>query len=221
VKSGKLSAFAARPVYAPPGEYLDLVPASHGARWAGVPALSALEKTSFRSANFNHWAFLDVNRHRREDALTCISSRPTEYANTVWAGLVQLFGPSTRWHPRDDRRGSPHFEHRRVLGGYEAAYNALLHGLPFAPVGLYLLLPWPLIWIGRRAFVNARSRVLVRRARAALLVFSLVQIVYLVVTSALFTIGESARYRYQVEPQIWLSVTLWAGAAWSRLRSWR
>jgi hypothetical protein len=221
VESGKLSAFAARDVYAPPGEYLDLVPASHGARWAGVPALSALAKTSFHSANFNHWAFLDVNRHRREDALTCISSRPSEYASTVWAGLVQLFGPSTRWHPRDDRRGSPHFEHRRVLGGYETAYNALFHRLPFAPVGLYLLLPWPLFWIGRRALVNARSRVLVRRARAALLVFCLLQIVYLVVTSALFSIGESARYRYQVEPQIWLLVTLWAGAAWSRLRSWR
>jgi hypothetical protein len=221
VKSGKLSAFATRHVYAPPGEYLDLVPASHGAPWVDVPALSALEKTSFHSANFNHWAFLDVNRHRRDDALTCITSRPTEYASTVWSGLIQLFGPSTRWHPRDKGRGSPHFEHRRVLGGYEAAYNTLLHRLPFAPVGLYVLLPWPLVWIGRRTWVNARSRVLVRRARAALLGFSLLQIVYLVVTSALFTIGESARYRYQVEPQIWLAVTLWAGAAWSRLRSRR
>lgn len=217
VKSGKLSPFAAHHVYAPPGEYLGLVPASHGARYAGVPSLTELEKPTLHSANFNHWVLLEVNRRRRDDALAVIAARPGEYAATVWDGLVQLFGPSTRWHPRDEHPGSPHFQHRRVLGGYESLYNAAFHGLPFAPVGVYLLLPWPLLWIGRRAFSDWKSGVRVKRARVALLAFSLLQIAYLVATSALFTIGESARYRYQVEPQIWLCVALAAGAAWSRL----
>jgi hypothetical protein len=218
LKSGKLSAFAARHVYAPPGEYLDLVPASRGAAWADVPALTALEKTSFHAANFNHWVFLDVNRHRRDDALTCIAARPREYASTVWAGLVQLFGPSTRWHPRDEHPGSPHYEHRRVLGGYESVYQAVFHTLPLAPAGVYLLLPWPLVWAGRRAFVLSRGGSNVKHARAALLIFLVFQIVYLVATSAFFTIGESARYRYQVEAPIWLLFALAFQALFLRRR---
>lgn len=218
VNSGKLSPFAARHVYAPPAEYLELVPASHGARWAGVPALTALDKPSYRSANFNHWVFLHVNRHRRDDALACIAARPSEYARTVWAGLAQLFGPSTRWHPRDAQAGSAHAEHRRVLGSFENPYNAVVHAFPLAPVGLYLLLPGPLVWATRRAFVLARSGSVVKRARAALLAFLVLQIVYLVVTSALFTIGESARYRYQIEALIWLLCALAVQALFHRPR---
>jgi uncharacterized membrane protein len=52
------------------------------------------------------------------------------------------------------------------------------------------------------------------------LAFALLQITWVTLTSALFSFGETARYRHQVEALIWL-VTACAIAEWLRRRSSR
>ena len=213
VAEHKLSPFAELGVYSGPGAYLPFFPPHIDGR---SPILDALERPTFHSANFNHWVMIPVMKTRSHDAAVYLHELPFAYLATVWRGLVQFIGPATRWHPRTGKPGSPHYRHAQVLGAYEAAYNACVHW----GWGLYALLPVPYLWACRKVARSARAVGRVRKARSAVLAFALLQIAFIVVTSALFTIGESARYRHQVEALIWLVVAL-AVAEWFRHRSRR
>jgi hypothetical protein len=136
-----------------------------------------------------------------------LRQRPLEYVQTVLTkSLPQAFSPSTLWHPRRGTPESPHHQHRQLLGAYEDAFNQVVHQTILPPVGLYALLPLFLAWIARRGWLLMRAGS-DRRAMGALWYFCLLQIGYLVPVIALLTWGENARYRYIVEPFIWLIVT--------------
>jgi hypothetical protein len=208
VAEHELSRFAEIGVFSGPAAYTPFFPPHTDGR---SPILDELERPTFHSSNFNHWVMLPVMRERRKDALVYLRERSFDYAATALHNVRVLFGPATRWHPRTGKPGSPHYGHAKVLGGYENAYNSLVHwGL-----GLYALLPFACVWAARTVLRAGRSREPVRRARAAALAFALLQIGFVVVTSALFTFGETARYRHQVEGLIWLvaagAVTAWLG----------
>ncbi|HEX5098268.1 MAG TPA: hypothetical protein VFV94_02160 [Polyangiaceae bacterium] len=203
IAEGKLSPLAGLHVYSGPAAYLPYFPAREDGR---SPVLDRLERPTFHSPNFNHPLMIDVMKRRRDDALAYLALRPRAYASTVLLGLEQFFGPTTEWHPHDKRPDSPHANHDRVVGAYADFYNGAVHRLFAKPVGLYVFLPLFLVLPLARLRATVRSRVRHLRARAAVLAFALVQLGYVALTSALFTIGESARYRYQVEPLIWLLV---------------
>jgi hypothetical protein len=188
-------------VFSAPQAYLPFFPPHTDGR---SPILDELERPTFHSSNFNHWVMLRVMPERRGDALAYLSARPFDYAGTAFRNLRALFGPATRWHPRTGKPGSPHYEHARVLGRYENAYNSLVH----FGWGMYVLLPLPCVWAARKVARGARSQQPARRARAIVLAFALLQIAYVTLTSALLTFGETARYRHQVEALIWLLAAL-------------
>ncbi|MBI4266447.1 MAG: class I SAM-dependent methyltransferase [Acidobacteria bacterium] len=202
IADGTLSPLAAVNVYAGPREYLPYFETSESSAWP--PQLSLLERPSVGAENYNHWLFLEVSRRRRADALYYLRTRPREYAATVLTGVRDVFTPSTEWHPLDTTDESPHAQHRQLLGGYEALYNRVVHGVPAAPVGLYLFLPLILAWTARRVWVLVRSGDADAAARGALFAWCLFQIAFVVAASSVFTFRESARYRFQVEPAIWL-----------------
>jgi hypothetical protein len=206
IEDGRLSPFAGVNVYAGPRDYLRFFDDAEDPDWPRQ--LTDLERPSIGAPNYNHWLFLVVNRARRADALRYVAERPVEYAATAGLGLKDFFTASTAWHPLDATGGSPHERHRQVLGGYESLFNRLVHGFPFAPVGVYLFLPVVMVWTGVRARRLLRSGPSNTRALGALLVFCLFQIGYVVAASSLFTFRESARYRFQVEPLIWLITAL-------------
>lgn len=203
IAKGTISPLAGLHVYSGPAAYLAYFPARADGR---SPVLDRLERPTVHSPNYNHPLMIDVMKRRRDDALAYLAARPGDYAATVWLGLQQFFGPTTEWHPHDKRPDSPHHVHDRVLGGYADFYNGVVHRWFASPVGLYAFLPLFLVLPLRRLRATWRSRVRYRRARAAVLAFAVVQLGYVTVTSVLFTIGESARYRYQVEALIWLLV---------------
>jgi hypothetical protein len=202
MREGKLSAFAATSVYAPPREYARFFATPDHDRWP--PQLIRLEHPSVAAPNFNHWWLLEVHRARRADVLYYLRDRPLDYARNVTAGLRDLFGPSTAWHPRDGTPASPHFQHRQVLGRYETWFIRLVHSVPVVPIGLYILVPVLLVWASALSWRLVRSGDPTMRARGALLIFCLFQIVYVVAASSMLTFLESARYRFQVEWAIWL-----------------
>lgn len=202
MRAGQLSPFAATSVYAPPREYARFFATPDHDRWP--PQLTRLEHPNAPAPNFNHWWLLEVHRARRADVLYYLRDRPLDYARNVAAGLRDLFGPSTAWHPRDGTPASPHFQHQQVLGGYEAWFNRLLHSLPVAPIGLYIFLPIIVVWALALAWKLLRASGPANRARAALLIFCVFQIVYVVAASSMLTFLESARYRFQIEWAIWL-----------------
>jgi hypothetical protein len=205
IEQRRLSPYAAVSVYAAPREYVPFFGSPDRAGWA--PQLTRLEQPTTGAPNYNHWFLLEAHRARMRDAWTYLESRPLDYAGTVMDGVRDMFGPSTEWHPRDRTDRSPHARHRQVLGRYEAIYTRVVHAVPTAPFGLYVFLPFVMAWtLWRvRQLVGSGDRVEV--ARGALLGFCIVQIGYVVAASTMLTHLEMARYRFQVEPFIWLLAT--------------
>jgi hypothetical protein len=204
VQQGKLSPFADMRFAAPPRDFLPYFNTTENERWP-QHQLTELERPSNGAPNYNHWFFLEVNQWRRQDALYCLSHRPRQYIRTVFGrSLPQAFSPSTLWHPYSGKPSSPHYEHQQVLGGYEDAYNTVVHRLFLAPVGFYIFFPLCLGWIIKSAWPLLRSAREEERAVGALWYFCVLQILYLVAVIALLTWGENARYRYIIEPLIWL-----------------
>jgi 4-amino-4-deoxy-L-arabinose transferase-like glycosyltransferase len=212
IEEGKLSPFAAVSVDAGPREYLPFFATSERGEWPHQ--LNLLERPSVNAANYNHWFFLEVNRRRQADAFYYVRTRPMDYIATVLEGLGDIFTPSTEWHPLDKTDASPHHQHRQVLGRYEAFYNRFVHGFPVAPIGLYAFLPLVGVWTFRRAWSLTRTGDTDSTARSALLFFCLFQIAFVVAASSLFSSRESPRYRYQIEPMIWLTTALSLASLW-------
>jgi hypothetical protein len=198
-------------VYSGPAAYLRFFPPQRDDR---SPVLDEPERPTVHAPNYNHWVMIPVMAQRRDDAFVYLAERPLDYFRTAWQGMLQVLGPTTEWHPRHGKPGSAHFDHERLLGPYASVYNGILHAGP----GIYALLPLPLAWGVGTVLARARTRVRYRSARTALLAFALVQIDYVLTTSSLFTIGESARYRHEVEALIWLVVAMAVVAAVRRHR---
>ncbi|HEX2732188.1 MAG TPA: hypothetical protein VHM70_11295 [Polyangiaceae bacterium] len=225
VLQGKLSPFSEISVFAPPKNYLGLLPDLPTFPW---PTTNELERPSVGAGNFNHGLYLEVNKRRKADAATFMSERPADYLrNVLTKSLPQFFEPTTHWHPKDKEASSPHSQHRRVLGGFENAYNWLLHqSIPLvAPFGLYCALPLVLVWVFWRVakhlivHFRARDSAPSQRLEPGLLLagYLAFQIVFVAAPSVLFTLGECARYRYMVEAMIWL-LTAWLVEAGLKLR---
>jgi hypothetical protein len=215
IAQGKLSPLAALDVFAGPREYLPFFPSPNNPKYP--PELSRLERPTNGAPNFNHWFYVEAMPKRQQDAFVYLREKPLGYVQTVLRGVRDFFGATTRWHPREGSgKVTPHDAHRVLLGGYERAYNALLHGLPFPPVGWYLFLPFPLVWASLRARALRRAGDGTEREQGALLCFLLCQVVYVTAASTLFTYQESSRYRYQIEPFIWLLAAFTLVGAWRR-----
>jgi hypothetical protein len=203
IAEGKLSRYASVNVFAGPRAYLPFFESTDNPAYP--PELSLLERPTNGAPNYNHWFFLAAMPDRRHDAWVSVTARPGSYLRTVGRGFIDFFSPTTRWHPGERaHRATPHDAHRSVLGGYEAAYNAVLHAVPFPPFGLYLLLPLVLHSAVRRVRALRAASDGASRAAAGALIFVLFQVTYAITVSTLFSFKESARYRYQIEPLLWL-----------------
>lgn len=202
IAEGRLSPFAAVSPYAPPRDYARYFGPSELPGWP--TQVTSLDRATVGEPNFNHWFILGAQRVRERDVAEYLWQHPLGYAANVWAGMIALFGPTTEWHPRTGDPASPHAGHRQLLGRYEAAYNAVLHRTALAPVGVYVLLPLVLISTALQAVDSWRRGDGPNRARSAVLAFCVFQIVFVVVVSSMATFLESSRYRFQVEPFIWI-----------------
>jgi hypothetical protein len=213
IRQGKLSPFAAINVYAPPSAYLALVPK----REYPWPGSNELVRPSLGVPNYNHGLFLEVNDARRKDVAYFLETRPLDYLKRVFTkNLPSLFHPTTHWHPQDHLPVSPHRQHRAVLGGYERIFDRVVHGWPVPQVGLYVFLPFFLGWAAWSAASQLRSTDRSRFAQGALLGFCALQILFVVSASSLFTSWETSRYRYSIEPCIWVVVAAALRAAYVR-----
>lgn len=207
VREGRISPYAELSVFSAPRAYLRFFDGAESDRY---PELNALERPTIGSPNYNHWVFLEVNPARAADARTYLRERPLDYLDTVLGtNLPKFFGPTTRWHPHDPKPGSPHYAHRQVLGGYERVYDAVMHDLPFSPAGIYVFLPLLLFASARRAVALFRTRGETIPVEALILAFLVFQVVFVTAVSVAFTFGESARYRFLIEPLIFVLLIAW------------
>lgn len=206
IREGKLSAFASVDIFVGPRGYLPFFETSQNDRWPAM--MNRLENPTTGAPNFNHWFFLEMNQKRRDDALFYLKERPLEYVGTATETVRRLFQPSTEWHPHDKSERGSHFQHRKVLGRYERLYNEVVHSFPVRPVGLYAFLPFAMVWAFGRAAALVRRRSADTVASGALLFFCLIHILFIVSVTALFSFGDTARYRFEIESMIWLVIAL-------------
>ena len=215
ILDGKLSPYALINVYAAPNEY-DQFFSDARYPWPGT---NELVRPSVGEGNFNHGLFLEVNRARRADAMYFIQTRPDEYVRRVLTqNLPSLFHPTTHWHPADVNPGSPHDGHRAVLGRYEQLYDQVVHSWPIPGVGLYVFLPPFIVWALWRSLTLLGASDPQTRAAAMLLGFCVFQIAFVVAASSMFTAWETSRYRYSIEPCIWVVVVVGLRAAYHKVR---
>lgn len=207
IREGKTSPLSAINVFAPPAAYAKHI-AVETYPW---PGSNEWVKPSNGAPNYNHGLFLVANPLRKQDSAYYIRQRPTDYLRVVSRlGVPQFFSPSTLWHPGERRDNSPHAGHHAALGSYETSYNWVLHAaIPgLAPVGLYALVPLVVLagmWHGLEAWRCSRREASDdARAQACLWWFLVFQVVFVTSVSCLFALGESARYRFMVEANIWL-----------------
>jgi hypothetical protein len=202
----RLSPFATLSPYAGPREYLRVFTGGPSRDWPSQ--MTELDRPTVHAPNFNHWVILEANRQRNADAFYYLRTQPIEYATRALQGLRDLFTPSTEWHPYTGTERSPHYQHRSVLGGYEAAVNRVMHGFPVSPVGLYVFLPIVMAWTVRRAWQLSLTTDRESQARGAMLWLCLFNVAYVVAISSAVTFFESSRYRFQAESLIWVMTAL-------------
>jgi Dolichyl-phosphate-mannose-protein mannosyltransferase len=202
----KLSPFAMLSPYAGPREYLRVFSGSPRRDWPSQ--LTELDRPTVNAPNFNHWVILEANRQRNADAFYYLRTQPIEYSIRALQGLRDLFSPSTEWHPYTGTERSPHYQHRRVLGGYETFVNRLVHGFPVSPIGLYVFLPIVMTWTARFAWRLSRTDDRDSQCRGAMLWLCLFNVTYVLGISSAVTFLESSRYRYQAESLMWVMTAL-------------
>lgn len=217
IRERKLSPYAAITVYAAPSAYVGLVPT----RIYPWPGSNELVRPTLGEPNYNHGLFLDVNEARRKDVAYFLRVRPLDYLRrVVTKNLPRLFYATTHWHPQDETEVSAHHSHRAVLGPYELLYDLVVHRWPAPRVGLYVFLPLFLGWAAWAAATQLRATDPQAFAQGALLAFCLLQVLFVVSASSLFTAWETSRYRYSIEPFIWVLVTAALLAAIRRVQRW-
>lgn len=225
IAEGRLSPFAGVSVFAPPRTYLKFLPNLPSFPW---PTTNELERPTVKDGNYNHGLYLRVNEQRRRDSMELIHSSPRDYLRTIYqVNLPLLFHSTTHWHPLDRTPESTHYQHRKVLGRYESFYDRIVHDFPKNTAGPYVYLPvfyaWALIYCLVTTYRTARDaspEARERRRRALLLGFCLLQIAFIVAASIAFSGLESPRYRYTIEPLIWITVAVGLRHLYQAARVW-
>ncbi|KKC26056.1 hypothetical protein WP12_10600 [Sphingomonas sp. SRS2] len=90
---GKLSRFAPVSVFAPPGDYLKVMPAPAK---TGVPLLDNMEKSS-GEANWNHVLYTKIGPERVHDALFAMRYAPASFAKVLVTSLYHFHRPASEF----------------------------------------------------------------------------------------------------------------------------
>ena len=123
-----------------------------------------------------------------------IRERPSTYLRSVWENVKQTLHPATTYAPLAEARAR--------IGPLVRVYEPLLGWLPsLGPVGIWpVLLPLVLLAAGAELW---RGRV-APDARSALIAYLLFNIVYVIAVGALMERSENQRFRFDVDPMIWV-----------------
>lgn len=166
----------------------------------GIPCLDQ-EVRAVGRPNYNHWIYQQVSIIRMKDSWKYIQEHPTIYFQHVWFNAKQFLSPTTQWHPREPGF-SPHAVNREIMGGYEKAYNTLLHGFPGQGIGLYFLFPFLLVFWGASSGIRLLRNKCKDASMDKWMFFICTNCLFVYLASICLTFGEMARYRFLIEPYI-------------------
>jgi hypothetical protein len=198
------------------------VPAfSRVADYSGVMTLppttgiAVLDRETITSGapNYNHAVYAMVAPLYARDALHVLASNPARYLHAVAAAASLFFRPASDYeYFKGFRRRLPTWDALYRVGVY-GQLTATGPGVPGSEgfplaisvpsIGWFILLATPLLlWLGiRRLRAAARSG---DGAAAGTLAFIVGTIVYVVLVATMLNIGENQRYRFMIEPLLFV-----------------
>lgn len=165
-----------------------------------VPLLDRTFKAD-GSVNLHHRGYLVISDQLLRDSLVVIRERPSIYVRSVWENVKQTLRPASTYEPLAAARAR--------IGPLVRVYEPILGWIPaFGPMGLWpVLLPLVLLAGGAdlwRGLSRAQSRDSAPDARSALIAYLLFNIVYVITVGALMERSENQRFRFDVDPMIWV-----------------
>jgi len=207
VARGVLSPWAATGAFKPLPDYVPAPPATR----TGVALLDRPFKAD-GSVNFHHQAYLRISDQLRQDSLAVIRQRPGVYLSSVGQNLMRTLHPASTYAPLAAAR--------ERIAPLVAVYEPVLGWPPWlGATGVWIvLLPAILIATGVSIW-RGRGAVGPRWVLTAYLAGC---IVYVVAVGALMERTENMRFRFDVEPMIWLLLLAALQEAWraARARWW-
>jgi hypothetical protein len=169
----------------------------------GVPLLDRPFKAD-GAANFHHRAYVDISAALLRDSLVVVRERPWHYARSVWENLKQSLHPASSYAPLADARTR--------IDPLVRVYEPLMGWV-------VLLGPWgawpvllPLVLLSAAATLW-RDRT-VPDARWMVTAYLVGNIVYVIAVGALMERTENQRFRFDVDPMIWMLLIVTLHRAW-------
>ncbi len=183
-----------------------------------IEVLDAIERSNGQP-NYNHKKFAALSKLKMKDNITYLKLYPKEYVFNVMDGFLKFFRATSTWHPHNES-ASPHLAIRKKIGTWESIYNTIFHSLPIKRIGLYsffmflfagLLIHYLSVIFRWKSFSNSEK----------LIVFMFMNVFFVSVFSCLIITTELSRYRFMVEPFIWILsvVYLSKGIRWCKTKS--
>jgi hypothetical protein len=182
-----IGGFQELPKYVPP----PAVPPS------SVPLLDRPFKAD-GSMNLHHRAYIEISDQLGRDSLAVIRGEPSIYLRSVWQNVMQTLHPASTY--------APLAEAREQIAPLVRVYEPVLGWIPFfGAMGVWpVLLPLVLaatvaaLW-RQRAAIDARW---------LLIAYLVCNVAYVVAVGALMERSENQRFRFDVDPMIWLLVMM-------------
>jgi len=200
----------------------------------GVPVLDEVNKLS-GAPNYNHAAFLRVSHQYRDAALRAMALRPECYLQSVGNSLIAYLLPTTdnRFLTKNKKRILPVVQ----------AFDVAMYGAPGAiliprlnadstsiarDVAMRASIGWMCLMLlviaaGWRRGVGAWKERLDDPAMAGVILFIALNCVYVTLVGVLLDFGENNRFRFPIDPMIWVAGLALLGRAlqpvFTRLRA--
>jgi len=194
-----------QPLESYPADYL-AVPA----RFAGIPALSAVRKST-GDPNFNHVGYIGIGDRYSADTKFVISHYPKVLVRSLAQGWYEYFASSSHYWFLDRGVASS-----SLLRYERAFFDRVLYGVvPGRSLGLVLALAIPLfviyaVRVARRPSLVASVEV--SRERRLLLVFCASTIAWVAVVANTLNATENMRIRFMTDPLIVILGAFWVQA---------
>jgi hypothetical protein len=218
VRDGELSPQALIPPASPPNQYAPLPERT------GIAVLDRPWKQDARNGlNLNHRVYPDVSQRYFDDSVAYIRSNPRRYAHLYYASLRFYWIPSSDYSFVEENRKQvaelDEFVNRYlywqpdryqakafVLPGrpgvldYAPSHDEMAWGIVLMYLATFGVAPWVAWRAVRRPHEDSVTTVT--------LLFLSLTTVYVTLVSNAFEIGENNRFRFEVDPAVWVVVAV-------------
>lgn len=188
--------------------------------YTGVPVL---DETNFddKSNNFNNLLFLKINKYYQKDAIIVLLKYPSVYLGALARSVRCFFLPAGEWSWFVGGVESGADKNREILKWWDNFYKVIFSGqipmeVPNSGIKYqhYATSTRAMGWFGLFVFIVAigsGTLVIIKHKKGIVyftVIFTLGTIIYVFLLSTFLEVGENMRYRFDIEPYLFVMIGL-------------